>query len=330
VIQGVMTSRCLYPLTVALLSGCTSSNPPPPAYSHYPPPQHQLQPPPPQPAPVAPAADPVAPAPQPAAAVEPPPPPALDASSPCIDGSGDISNEFDGAAPLTAPSTTVVCIGKRDQDTFTITAPGTTGASLITYEIKQLTDDKHAAKVTVFDNNRKKELDHNGRRSEHLRGYAVLQAGTSMYLRLALVHPEEGKLALKLDVTPIEDPNEPNDTRETAKPVSGQTTATLYRALNNPGSTSDWYTFEVAKPGPVAMSVDMSEGLAAKVTVMDANKKVASRKAGGRSERLEWSWNAKTAGTYQVEVASVHPVPAAGKDDAPAYLTKPYTLTVSQ
>src|SRR5690606_38406942 len=113
--------------------------------------------------------------------------------------------EFDGAVALTVPSTVVVCAGKRDVDVFSITAPGTTGASLITYEVKQLTDEKHAAKLAMFDANRKRDQEHNGRRSEHIRGWAVLQAGTQMFVKFSQVHNDDGKFAVTWTTTPIVD-----------------------------------------------------------------------------------------------------------------------------
>lgn len=260
----------------------------------------------------------------------PPAPPAIDANTACIDGAGDIANEFDGAMALTVPSSTVICSGKRDTDVFTVTAPGTSGASLITYEIKQLNNEKLAPKITMFDANRKRDRDHNGRRSEHIRGWFVLQAGTSMYLRIGQVHGDEGKVALVLTATPLADAHEPNDTREQAKAVTGSTQGLMYRALNNKDATTDWYTFEVAKAGPVNFSIDMSEGIATKAAVSDANRKVVSRKQGGRGERIEWSWNAKGPGTYHLEVGSVHTIDASGRDDAASHLTRPYTLTIQQ
>lgn len=313
-------------ISLILLGGCTVSNPPPPAY--YPPP-----PPPPQqvaPAPT-PAPTPAPPAPTPTPAAQPAPPaPAIDANAPCIDGAGDVANEFDGALPVTVPSTVVVCAGVKDVDVFTITAPGTTGASLITYDIKQLTDDKQGARLTIFDSNRKKDQDHIGRRSEHIRGWAVLQGGTQMFLKVAQVHREEGKFALTLNATPIADPNEPNDTREQAKPLTGTGSGISYGALNNKEAPSDWYTVEVAKAGPVNVAVDAAEKIAIKATAFDSNKKRLGIKNGGRGERIEWSFKAKAPGTYQLEIKSVHRIPATGRDDAPSHLTRPYTVTVSQ
>lgn len=328
VIQGPMLRFAHSTLMVALFAGCTVQPSPPP---QYPPPQPQSPPPQPAPAP-APAPAPVAqtPAPTPAVQPAPPPPPVLDASSPCIDGSGDVPNEFDGAMALAVPSTVVVCAGKGDVDTFAITAPGTAGASLITYEIKQLSDDKQAAKIVMFDSNRKKDEERNGRRSEKIRGWAVLQAGTTMYVKLSQVHREEGKFAVTLGATQIADTSEPDDTRETAKPLAGTASAISYRALNNKDSTSDWFTLEVAKPGAVDVTVDAAENVAIKATVFDGNRKRVGAKNGGRGERIVWSFKAKAAGPHHLEISSVHKLPATGRDDAPSHLTRPYTVTVAQ
>ncbi|MGE3769249.1 MAG: hypothetical protein AB7L94_43755, partial [Kofleriaceae bacterium] len=297
-------------LSLVFVAGCTvQSNPPP----QYPPPAPQ-EPPPPVAAPAPAPTDP-APAPPPPVA-QPAPPPVLDASAPCIDGTGDVSNEFDGAVALTVPSTTVVCSGKRDVDVFAITAPGTTGASLITYDVKQLTDDQHASKIELFDANRKAEHRNAGRRSEHIRGWAVLQAGTTMFVKFSQVHSDEGKFAITWTVAPIEDGNEPDDTRETAKTLGNGTASGLsYRALNNNDATSDWYTVEVAKPGPVTVALDAAENIAIKGTAFDGNRKRVGGKHGGRGERIEWSFKAKSAGTYAIEVSSIHRIETAGRDD---------------
>jgi hypothetical protein len=254
----------------------------------------------------------------------------LDANAPCIDGVGDIANEFDGATALPLPSATVICIAKGDTDVFTITAPGTTGASLITYDIKQLTNEKLAPKIAMFDGNRKRESENQGSRSQHIRGWIVLQAGTTMYLRVGQVHRDEGKLGLTMNVAPIADPFEPNDTRDNAKPYGAQINAIMNRALNNDDATSDWYTFDVTRPGPVNLSIDAAEGIATKAAISDGNRKVVNRKQGSRGERIEWSYNAKAPGTYHLEVSSVHRIATSGRDDVPSFLTRPYVLTITQ
>jgi hypothetical protein len=76
--------------------------------------------------------------------------------------------------------------------------------------------------------------------------------------------------------------------------------------------------------------VDSAENVAAKIEVFDGNRKRAGVKHGTRGERVVWSFKAKTAGTYHVEISSVHRLAMTGRDDAPSHLTRPYTVTIEQ
>ena len=207
--------------------------------------------------------------------------------------------------------------------------PGSGGASIITYEAHQVDNEKLGPKLAFFDANRKRMHRDHGGQGETVKGWLVAQAGTVVYLRVQQTYVDEGKIAVTLETKPVEDKYEPNDTRETAKPLGDGVEAFMYTAANNNAAGTDWYTFETTKRGSVNLVVDASEDVGIKAVVYDANRKRVSRKQGGRSERFEWSFKNKAAGKFYIELKSVYRQSVGGKGDVPGFLTKPYKLTAT-
>lgn len=307
---------------------CTVQSAPPtqPAYPQQPPAVVEA-PPPAAPPPVQ------QPAPPPPVVAEPAPPPASpagpDINGPCADAATDFANEFDGAVPLAATSATVVCSSRGDKDVFAVTIPAAPGGTIVRYEMRG--QSKLAPKLMVFDSNRKQVHHHAGSRNEHIQGWFFAEGGSQVYVRAMQIHGDQENYLLSLTATALGDATEPNDNLEQATPLQdGKGEGVMAWAINNKDAGSDWYSFDVAKAGPITITVDMPEDSAARINLFNANRKPMGSKVGSRAERVVWEVKKLTPGKHLVEIKSPHTVKVADKGEVPSRLSRRYSITITQ
>ena len=70
----------------------------------------------------------------------------------------------------------------------------------------------------------------------------------------------------------------------------------------------------------------MSQDIAARVEILNANRRAVNRKSGGRGERIQVVTHVQR-GTYYVRIYTIHDLASAGRGDLPPWLDRPYTLT---
>jgi hypothetical protein len=275
-----------------------------------------------------------APAAEPAAAEAEAAPPEEEPAEPvgqeCADpGDRDFANEFDGASPIEATSTTVGCTARGDVDVFAARAPETPGGALVRFRLRG--DHEMAPLIEIYDGNRKKHHRQQGGKGEELIGWLLAAPGSTVHVRVAQIHGVDESYSLVLEARPLGEEGEPNASADSATKLaeSGSARGFMAVAINDPDSLADWYRIEVSRPGLLRVDLDMSESIAAKAELFDGNRKRVARKSGGRSERLQLEAKVNK-GTYYLSLGSVHSIDPAGKGEVPSFLTRPYVITTSR
>jgi hypothetical protein len=246
----------------------------------------------------------------------------------CADpGERDFSELYDQATPLQATSTTRGCMFSRDKDMFSVTAP-VGQDSLI--QLSLIGDSRLAPKVLAYDANRKRFAYIHGKRNEQVSGWMLVQQGTTVYLEVTQVHSDEDAYTLTLTAAPLNDPFEPNNISDLAKPIAlGTPHKAFLASAANEDSHHDWYSVQVTEAGVLRADVDMSQDVATRVRIFDSNRKRVAYESGSRGERVQTE--AKVVpGIYYIQLDSVHGLKHGNEGQLPQMVTRPYVLTVQQ
>lgn len=279
--------------------------------------------------------------PAPVSSSEPPPEPSgewaesgpeqgMEPPGSCADpGDRDFGGEFEAAAPVAATSSTVGCITRGDVDVFSVSVPDGGGGSLIRVRLRG--ESQMAARVRLFDANRKRLLHASGGKGEEVLGWISAAPGSQLYAQVDQIHGVDESYELSLDSAPLGETGEPNDGPEaaTALPEKGTVEGLMVNLANSPEALVDWYRIDVSSPGTLRIDIDMSQDIAPVAELRDANRKRIARKSGGRSERIQLEAPVKR-GTYLLELKSVHTVDVAAKGEPPSFLTRPYRITAAR
>lgn len=145
---------------------------------------------------------------------------------------------------------------------------------------------------------------------------------------------------LSIAFTAINDPFEPNDTRDQAKPLTLGETVEAYFFTGTPparpalAAYQDWFAVTVMA-GPVSVKVEnVALDLRLRFRAYDENFVVAQAVndiAANAGANVNGTFTAPSPGTYRVVIEAVAAsLPVTGIDAVPESFTKPYRLTVSQ
>ena len=252
----------------------------------------------------------------------------------------------DLATPYILNSTVVACIGaSTDVDVYSFTAPATDLAG--GYVLLSLTDVGAAGTVDVtlfsaVDNSSIDEI-YKADLGASLFAYLAVAPGVTYRIQ---VTPFAGAGALyrytmKAAYVPIADAYEPNDTKDTAKPIAVGTPimaslSTGYVLDPYKGEAfADWYSAPLAV-GPVTIKLaNVATDILGDIQLFDPNgEKVDEMYTTTNGANVMLTTEVMTAGTYKLVVQpfSGGPPPA-GEVVAmvpPDHFTRPYTLTVTQ
>jgi hypothetical protein len=307
-------------ITTGAAAGCMVATVDPPPRRYAPPPPPGYRPPPPG----------YAQAPPPAGYPAPPPAPSAPPSpGPCIDpGPQDIPDLFDRPAPISAGSTIVGCIARGDADLFLVSVPPGAAGQLVVFSLRGANE--MAPVIRVFDANRKQIDQVNRGAHQELRGWAYVAGGSQFFLRVGQIHGANEAYTLTTSATPLAEAGEPNNDAERAMPlVPGRAvSAFLAGPLNDPGAIDDWYRIDARRDGDMAIDIDMSQGIVPMVKLFDVNRREVTRQSAGAGERFRFQAKVRR-GVYHLKLGSIHRVPAAGENDPPQALTRPYVITLA-
>jgi hypothetical protein len=244
-------------------------------------------------------------------------------------GERDFGGEFEVAVPVEATSTTVGCITRGDVDVFSISVPAGGGGSL--FRVRLRGESQMAARIRLFDANRKRLLQAWGRQGEDVIGWISAAPGSQLYAQVDQIHGVDDSYVLSLESAPLGETGEPNDGPEaaTALPERGAVEGFMANLANSPEALVDWYRIEVSSPGTLRLDIDMSQDIAPVAELRDANRKRVARKSGGKSERIQLEATVKR-GTYLLELKSLHGVDVAAQGEPPSFLTRPYRITAAR
>jgi hypothetical protein len=168
--------------------------------------------------------------------------------------------------------------------------------------------------------------------------WALVAPGSRWFLELkdltgSAGHDPRG-YHLKVETTPIADPDEPNDTPANAKPVTlGQAKESwFFDSLNGEAPDHDTFKVEVAKAGTLSITVEGGDPTVQFAATLSDGKgqRVLEKAAANEGAALTVEAKVKP-GSYTVAIRNIagRGTPAVGKDDPPRYATQPYKLTVS-
>jgi hypothetical protein len=297
-------------VATGLAAGCMVATVDPPPQRYAPPPTQAYAPPP--------------------AAAPPPPqrqPPAV--SGACIDpGPQDIPDLFDRPAPISAGSTIVGCIARGDADLFLVSVPPSAAGQLVVFTLRGANE--MAPVIRVFDANRKQMEQMSRGAHQEIRGWAYVAGGTQFFLRVGQIHGASEPYTLTTSSTALAEAGEPNNDAERATPLAPGRAVSAFLAgpLNDPMALDDWYRIDARRDGDVAIDIDMSQGIAPVAKLFDVNRREVTRQSAGSGERFRFQAKVRR-GVYHLKLGSIHRVPAAGENEPPQSLTRPYVITLA-
>lgn len=255
----------------------------------------------------------------------------------CVDAANrDVSDQFDQALPLALPSNTTLCnMPDSDEDMFVVTAPAGAAGSVLRYTVK-VAGSWMSPAVTIYDTNRKEIAGHPGAKAAQMTGWVVVAGGTKVHLKVSSqnIGGPGDTYILGLEAIPLNEAGEPNGSWESATTVElgAPASGILGNAVNDPSLVEDWYSFIMPPTGKVTIVADIMQGVHPAVEAFDSGRRSVAHATGGNGERVTLQVKSKP-GKHYVKITGAtipDPSPLSAMGDLPAFLTKPYTLTISQ
>lgn len=252
----------------------------------------------------------------------------------CSDpGDRDVPDAHESALRLAPTSTSTFCnTPDGDVDMFAVAVPEGTAGVLLRYKVAAGAGMSPA--MTIYDGARA-EVHQNRAEGREIRGWAHVAGATTVYLQVSSgnVGGPGDTYVISLETTPVDEPSEPNPSWEAATKLQLGATASgvLGNALNDATLAEDWYEFIMPPSRKVKVVVDMSPGVSFLIDVHDASRKTVAGVGAGAGERAEVEVKSKPGKHYVKVVGTTipHSTPREGTGDLPAFLTKPYTITIT-
>jgi len=252
----------------------------------------------------------------------------------------------DLATPYVLNSTVVACIGTaNDVDVYSFTAPATDPAG--GYVLLSLTDVGATGNVdvTLFSAAANSSNDEIYKTDDGASLFAYLAVAPGVTYRIQVNQFAGGtalyRYTMKATYVPLADAYEPNDTKDTAKPIA---LATPIMAFLSAGYIAepykgeafvDWYSVPLAVGAATIKLANMPTDIAGDVQLFDPRgEKVGEMYTTTNGANVMLTADVMTAGTYKLMVEPFSGGPrAVGEVVAmvpPDHFTRPYTLTVTQ
>ncbi|WP_428268368.1 PPC domain-containing protein [Haliangium sp.] len=229
---------------------------------------------------------------------------------------------------LEPTSTITGCMSRGDKDMYVVTVPSDAGGTVV--EVRLRGQNEMAPRLELLDGDRNRIEYESGSKGAEIMSWAHVAAGTSIYVRVDQIHGVDEGYTLTLSSGPVAEPGEPNDTWETATPLTlGTPTQGIMSAVaNNKDQIVDWYRFEATESGTVEVTADMTGEAAPKVEVLNGDRKRVKYNSAGRGARARFDVPVEP-GTYYIRVSTGHALKPAGGEQVPPHLVKPYSITVT-
>ena len=252
----------------------------------------------------------------------------------------------DQPVKVTAPAVIPSCIGaQKDVDYYEIAAPADPGGGYFEFSVTDVGPiDVDIVVFSASDKGQLAEL-YADSEGQDFHGFLAAAAGEKYWLAVsAFAGANNGpaKYTLKVNFTKVADTFEPNDTKDTAKPVTLGTPITAFMHQGYKGGSItvddivDWYT-TTAPAGDVTVKVEMVPAdLEADIFISDSTGKMERGYSPNEGANAMVTLHGVTAGPIYVKVqpffVSTPEFIARLKGTAmvPDHFTHPYKLTISQ
>jgi hypothetical protein len=267
-------------------------------------------------------------------------------NGPCGVPETEPNDTRDNPVRITAPTMFPSCIGTpKDVDFYELTTPSDPGGGYYQFSITEVGNvEVGLVAYSVSDKGKLTEL-YTDSAGQDLHGFLAAAAGEKYWLAVsAFAGANDGpaKYTLKVTFTKVADMYEPNDTKETAKPI---TLGTPIMAFMHQGFQAgaikvedvvDWYSVTAAA-GDVTVKVEnVPTNLEADVFIYDSTGKMARGYSSNDGANAMVTLMGVAAGPVYIQVqpffigadAFIERAKAPGM--VPDQFTRPYKLTVSQ
>jgi hypothetical protein len=251
----------------------------------------------------------------------------------------------DTATPVALRSDVTYCLEKDDVDFFAFSTPEDVTGGTVQLEFTQVgTTLRLDVEVTAASDNGVVTSAYRTTEGASLTMWFSVQPGTAYKARVrnfAGSVSAATKYNLNVLYTPVADTFEPNDTRDTAKPLTLGTTANAYfsggfSVSDAPNAAfDDWYSVSVAAGRPIRVLVaNVATDWRPQVEIFAPDNSSFESKyvtTEGQSLDVKSADMVAAAGTYKIRVYAFAGYPKAEGDGALAdHLTRPYAITVTQ
>ena len=265
---------------------------------------------------------------------------------PCGVPEAEPNDTRDLATPYVLGSTVIACIGTpADKDLYSFTAPVTDAAGgyvMLSFTDVGATGDMDLTLFSAADNSSIDE-EYKTDPGASLFAYLAVAPGVTYRIQVAQFSSSDVpvRYTMKAAYVPIADAYEPNDTKDTAKPIA---VATPIMASLSAGYVSDpykgeafadWYSVPLAV-GPATITfANAPTDIAGDIQLLDPNgEQVDEKYTLTNGANVTLTADVKTAGIYKFAVqpfsGAPRPADSTVAGVSPDHFTRLYTLTVTQ
>lgn len=228
-----------------------------------------------------------------------------------------------------------ICVEEGDEDWLKVTVPATGGAYLLEVGYQQANDARFAVSLFAGEDNSRIWEDQSAKGTSG--SFAVtVGAGTTTYVQFK-PYFGNGLVNLTLDVTPENDPYEPNNVRDDAAEVNvnedikGQHWIPYVSASDQ--NADDWFKVDLAAGQATLKLTQMPENLRFELQVVGPTfNNIGTSQSPNAGALHTWDFNVTEAGTHYIRVSNYFSNKRGPKfwNEKPKSLTEQYTLRIEQ